>query len=129
MILFFLVFGFGIGQLGTGGFYQRCEVVVVVDIVDIETGLGTVVGWTHIFGTEQLAAAIGGFHIKAVVADEGKDLAIAVETIVAEHFAGSNLSGAAALVDDILYKIRIACHNYLCCLGCKCTNFDGTGKK
>ncbi len=36
--------------------------------------------------------------------------AIAVNAIVSHHFLYGNLTGARALVDDILYEVRIASH-------------------
>ena len=106
----FRFLGFGFGQLGTGGFDQGREVVAVVDILDIEVGLGAIVGRTHILDAQQLAPCLGGFDIEAVVAYETEGLTSTVDTIVTEHLASFNIACARALFDYILHKIWIACH-------------------
>ena len=100
----------GFGEFGAGGTHQGREVVAVVDILDVEVGLCAVVGRTQVLAAEQLAARLGGFQVEAVVADEAENITVSVDTIVSEHFLRLNLSRPTALVGDILYKIRIACH-------------------
>ena len=102
------LFGFGVGEGGAGGFYQGGEVVAVVDILDVEIGLRAVVGRTQDLVAEQFTAGLGGFHVKCVVADEAKDFAVTVNTIIAKHLAGHDVARSRTLVGDKLYKIRIA---------------------
>jgi len=80
---------------------------MVVDILDVEVGLRTVVGRTHIFVAEQLATRLCGLQVESVVADEAENLVVAVDAEVAKHLLCFDISRTTALVNDILYKIRI----------------------
>ena len=66
--------------------------------------------WTHFDAALQRAARLSRFQVEAVVADEAKDDAVAVDAVVAEHLFHRNLARTSALVGDVLNKVRIACH-------------------
>ena len=71
----------------------------------------SVVGWAHIDIAKFGSASFCRFQIETIVANETEDDAVAIDTVVAEHLFDHDFASPFALVGDILYKIRIACHD------------------
>ena len=84
---------------------------MVVNVLDKEVGFGSLIGRAQVMGAEQLASSFGGLDVEAVVADKAEDFAVAVDGVVAEHFAGSDFACLGALVGNVLHKVGVACHN------------------
>ena len=84
---------------------------MIVNIGDVEVGLGTGIGWAHIDGAQHLTYGIGGLEIKVVVANQTEYLAIALDAVVDKHLLGYNLARTATLVGDVLYKVCVTCHD------------------
>ena len=55
-------------------------------------------------------ARLRHLHVEIVVADKPKENTVAIRAIVSHHLLHNNLTSAGALVDDVLYKVRIASH-------------------
>ena len=107
----FLGFGFGEGAAGFAD--EHGEVVVIIDIGNEEVVFRTVIGRRHFYGAQEWADGSGGLEVEAVVTDEAKDLAVAVDGVVAKHLAGDNFSCPSALVGNVLHKIGVASHRVL----------------
>ena len=84
---------------------------MVIDILNKEVILATIVWLSENRRSKQGAANLGGFHIEAIIADEPEYLSVAIDAVVAEHLLDGDRSRASALVGNVLHKIRIACHN------------------
>ena len=107
---------FRLGKFSTGGFDKRGEILPVVHFFDTEIGFGTLVGRAPNLCFQHFATGFGGFNIESVVADESEDFAVAVDGVVAKHFADGDLSSSGTLVGNVLDKIGIACHVGSCCV-------------
>ena len=109
----FFLFRFRLWQCLTGLADKRRQIIAVVHVFDEEIVFRAVVGRTHFDAAQQRAASLGWFQVEAVVADEAKDDAVAIDAVVAEHLFHRNLARTSALVGDVLNEVGVACHGGL----------------
>ena len=106
----FFLFRLRLWQCLTGLADKRRQIISVVHIFDEEIVFCAIVRRTHLDAAQQRAACVGRLQVEAVVADEAKDDAVAIDAVVAEHLFHRNLACTSALVGDVLNEVRIACH-------------------
>ena len=94
----------------TGFTDKHRHIITVIHISNIEIILCTFIWRTHIHNSQQGTPRIRWFHIEAIIADKPKNLPIAINSIVAKHLLGNNLTRSTTLLCNILHKIRITCH-------------------
>ena len=109
----FFLFLFRLWQGLTGLADKRRQIIAVVHVFDEEIVFRAVVRRTHFDAAQQRAASLGWFQVEAVVADEAKDDAVAIDAVVAEHLFHRNLARTSALVGDVLNEVGVACHGGL----------------
>jgi hypothetical protein len=86
------------------------QVIPVIDIADIEIVFGAFIGLPELDFLEDGFAGFGHLDIEIIVADEPEQDSVAVDAIVPHHLSDRDVTGARALVDNELYKIRVASH-------------------
>ena len=85
--------------------------IAAIDIFNEEIVFCSVVGWAHIDIAKFGSASFCRFQIETIVANETEDDAVAIDAVIAKHLFDHDFASPFALVGDILYKIRIACHD------------------
>ena len=94
-----------------GGADQGGDPVAVLEgVLDEEVIFGTGVGRGFDGSVDERAAGGGGFDEELVVADEGDDLAVAIEGEFAEHFFEGDVAGASHLVREKINEILVCSH-------------------
>ena len=106
----FFLFRLWLWQCLNGLADKRRQIIPVVHIFNEEIVFCAVVRWTHFYAAQQRSASLGRFQVEAVIANEAKDDAVAVDAVVAEHLFHHNLARTCALVGDVLNEVGVACH-------------------
>ena len=86
------------------------QIIPVIYIADVEIVLRTVVGWSQDNFLQQSFARLCHLDVEVVVTDKSEENAVAISAPVPHHLFHGNLPGTGALVNDELYKVRIASH-------------------
>ena len=94
---------------------KRCldetgQIIPVIHFADVEIVLRTAVGWSQDNFLQQSFARLCNLDVEVIVTDKAEENAVAISAPVPHHLFHGNLPGAGALVDDELYKVRIASH-------------------
>ena len=86
------------------------QILPVIHIADVEIVLRSVVRRSQNDFLQQGPAGLRHFDVEVVVTDKAEENAVAICAPVSHHLFHGNFPSVAALVDDILYKVRITSH-------------------
>ena len=90
--------------------YQISQIIPVVHIADVEVVLGTIIWWPQDDFLQDVPSRLRHLHVEVVVADQAEEDTVAIGAVISHHLFYGNLTGARALVYDVLYKVWIASH-------------------
>lgn len=75
---------------------------MVINIGDIKIIFCPGIGRAHLLRAQHESSGFGGFYIQPIVANEPKDLAIAINAVAAKHLFGNDFAGTGTLIVRIV---------------------------